>query len=141
MTRGLRLALRVTDIAFLFYWAIAALDTGGILDLPSDWLYPNAHDPRVIAWNWSFLPLDIAFSITGLLAVHASAQGKAIWRPLALISLVLTMVAGGMACSYWLLIGEIDVTWFGMNLLLLIWPLAFLRKLVREMAVKSASEN
>jgi Family of unknown function (DUF5360) len=134
LSGGLKLALTITDLAFLIYWAIAGLDTAGLISLPADWLYPDAHDPRVVAWNWSFFPLDIGFSVTGLCAVRANAQGKPIWRPLALISLILTMVAGGMACGYWLLLAEVDPTWFGMNLLLLVWPLAFLPKLVREMA-------
>jgi hypothetical protein len=78
VTRGLKLALSITDIAFLLYWAVAGLDTGGLINLPSEWLYPNAHDPRVVAWNWSFFPLDIAFSITGLWAVQASSLNKSI---------------------------------------------------------------
>jgi hypothetical protein len=137
--RGLKLALSITDIAFLLYWAVAGLDTAGLIHLPTDWLYPNAHDPRVVAWNWSFFPLDIAFSITGLWAVRASSRGQAIWRPMALISLILTMVAGGMACGYWLLIGEIDPTWFGMNLLLLVWPVLFLPRLIRDLASNASA--
>jgi Family of unknown function (DUF5360) len=136
MSKSLKLSLTITDAAFLIYWSFAALDASGLVSLPSDWLYPNAHDPRVVAWNWSFFPLDIAFSLTGLWAVRASQQGKSIWRPLALISLILTMVAGGMACGYWLLLGEINPTWFGMNLLLLVWPIVFLPTLIREMAAK-----
>lgn len=134
MSGGLKLAFTVTDVAFLIYWAVAGLDTGGLIHLPPDWLYPNAHDPRVVAWNWSFFPLDIAFSVTGLWAVAASRRADLIWRPLALISLILTMVAGGMACGYWLLLGEIDPMWFGMNALLVVWPCLFLRGLVRSMA-------
>jgi hypothetical protein len=49
------------------------------------------------------------------------------------------MVAGGMACGYWLLIGEIDPTWFGMNLLLLVWPMIFLPRLVHDMAAGQTS--
>jgi hypothetical protein len=138
---SLKIALTLTDAGFLLYWAIAALDISGIVKLPADWLYPNAHDPRVVAWNWSFFPLDIAFSVTGLWAVRAFVKGEGIWAPLALISLTLTIVAGGLACGYWLLLGEIDPVWFGMNLVLLVWPLVFLPSLVRQMAVKSASEN
>jgi hypothetical protein len=134
MSGGLKLGLTITDLAFLIYWVFAGLDVSGVLSLPADWLYPNAHDPRVVAWNWSFFPLDIAFSVTGLWAVRASQQGKPIWRPLALISLILTIVAGGMACSYWLLIREIDPVWFGMNLVLMVWPMLFVRGLVKAMA-------
>ncbi|WP_395630530.1 DUF5360 family protein [Aquidulcibacter sp.] len=141
MRPSLKWALTATDVAFMVYWSIALLECLGLISIPSDWLYAHAHDPRVVAWNWSFFPLDIAFSITGLWAVHAASQGNPIWRPLALISLVLTIVAGSMACGYWLLLGEVDAVWFGMNAVLVIWPLVFLPALVREMAVNSASAN
>jgi hypothetical protein len=39
-----------------------------------------------------------------------------------------------MACGYWLLIGEIEPSWFGMNALLVAWPLLFLPGLVKSMA-------
>ena len=141
MSFGLRLGLMITDIAFLLYWAMSAADVVGLIHIPSDLLYANAHDPSTIAWNWSFFPLDIAFSMTGLWAVRAAKQGQAIWRPLALISRTLTIVAGGMACSYWLLAGSIDPTWFGANLLLVVWPLLFLPRLIKQMAANPAPNN
>jgi hypothetical protein len=125
--------LLFTDVAFLVYWSVAALHETKLLSLPPEWLYPQADDPRVKAWNWSFLPLDLAFSATGLAAVSAMRRGKP-WRHLAIISLVLTMVAGGMAVSYWTLTGEIDWSWYGANLFLLIWPVFFLPGLLREPA-------
>lgn len=88
-----------------------------------------------MAWNWSFFPLDIAFSIIGLAAVRASRRNRPIWRPLALISLILTMVAGGMAVSYWALLGEFDPAWFLPNLALLLWPLIFLPGLIGQLSV------
>lgn len=134
MSPALRLALSVTDIAFLLYWAIAAAHAAGWAPISAEWLYPNADDPRVVAWNWSFLPLDIAFSITGLAAVRAARAGKPIWRPLALISLILTMTAGGMAVSYWLIMNEIVWSWFLANLILVLFPIPFLPGLLRAMA-------
>jgi hypothetical protein len=89
--------------------------------------------PSVVAWNWSFFPLDLAFSIIGLAAVHASRKGNPIWQPLALISLVLTVVAGGMAVTYWAILRQFDLAWFLPNLLLLIWPLFFIPRLVRNL--------
>ena len=56
------------------------------------------------------------------------------WRPLALISLILTMVAGGMAVGYWTLLGEFDPAWYLPNLALLLWPLAFLPGLMRDLS-------
>lgn len=133
MSRPLRLLLLLTDVAFLIYWVVAGLHEARLLILPDDWLYPNANDPRVKAWNWSFFPLDLAFSATGLAAVAAMQRGRP-WRHLAIVSLVLTMVAGGMAVSYWTLTGEIEWSWYGANLALLIWPLFFLPGLMRDQA-------
>jgi Family of unknown function (DUF5360) len=133
MSRPLRYLLLFTDVAFLAYWLVAALHEARVLTLPPDWLYAHADDPRVKAWNWSFLPLDLAFSATGLAAVSAMRRGKP-WRHLTIVSLVLTMVAGGMAVSYWTLTGEIDWSWYGANLFLLVWPLFFLPGLLREAA-------
>lgn len=130
MSTPLRIALSVTDLLFLAYWLASGLHAAGALPIPADLLYANADDPRVVAWNWSFFPLDIAFSVTGLAAVRLSRRGDGLWRPLALVSLVLTMVAGGMAVGYWALLGEFDPAWFLPNLALLVWPLFFLPRLV-----------
>jgi hypothetical protein len=130
-SRLLQGLLAATDLAFIGYWAASALDALGWLRLPTAWLYAHHDDPRVVAWNWSFLPLDLAFSLTGLLAVRAGRRGDPAWRGLAVVSLCLTMTAGGMACGYWLLTQEIDPAWFGANLLLLVWPAPFLLRLLR----------
>ena len=134
MSRSLALALMITDLLFIAYWTASGLDKAGLVSIPQDWLYANANDSHVVAWNWSFFPLDLAFSLTGFAAVRAHRRGRAAWRPLALISLILTMVAGGMAVAYWALLGEFDPAWFLPNLALLIWPLAFLPRLIRKLA-------
>lgn len=134
MPRPLMLALGLTDAIFLAYWLITALAAAGLIVLPAALLYANYHDPRVIAWNWSFAPLDLAFSASGLAAIRAGRAGRAAWRPLALISLLLTMVAGGMAVGYWALLGEFDPSWFLPNLALLLWPTAFLPGLIRALS-------
>jgi len=134
MSRSLALALSITDLLFLAYWLASGLDKVGLIAIPADWLYAGAGEPRVDAWNWSFFPLDLAFSVMGLAAVAASRKGSASWRPLALISLILTMVAGGMAVGYWTLLGEFDPAWYLPNLALLLWPLAFLPGLMRDLS-------
>lgn len=134
MSRSLALALTITDWLFIIYWTASGLDRLGLIHIPADLLYANAHDPAVASWNWSFLPLDIAFSVIGLAAVGASRRNRPVWRPLALISLVLTMVAGGMAVGYWTLLGEFDPAWFLPNLALLLWPLIFLPRLIGQLA-------
>ena len=133
MSKSLRVALSVTDILFLIYWFASALHAAGLLPISPDLLYAHADDPRVVAWNWSYFPLDVAFSLTGLAAVRLSRRGSPLWKPIALISLILTMVAGGMAVGYWALLGEFDPAWFLPNLALLLWPMIFLPRLVRSM--------
>ena len=127
MPRSLRVALTLTDCGFLLYWAVAALSAFGVVSIPGEWMYANHDQPDVIAWNWSFLPMDLAFSWCGLHALSLSKKGDGRWRPYALVSLILTMTAGGMACAYWALLGEFDPLWFGMNASLVVWPLFYLR--------------
>lgn len=132
-------ALAITDFSFLLYWGVAALHALALIQIPQDWLYANADDARVVAWNWSFFPLDVAFSLTGLAAVRQARKGASAWRPLALISLILTMVAGGMAVGYWVLLGEFDPFWIGANAVLLIWPVFFLGGLVRQLSAATST--
>lgn len=139
MPPSLAVALTITDIAFLIYWTFAALHAFAVIEIPRDWLYANADDPRVVAWNWSFFPLDVAFCLTGLAAVRCARRGASLWRPLALISLILTMVAGGMAVSYWALLAEFDPFWIGANALLLVWPIPFLGGLVKSLSVGAST--
>ena len=139
MSLPLRLALAVTDLLFLAYWIASGLHALGVLAIPSDLLYAHADDPRVVAWNWSFLPLDLAFSVTGLSAVRLARRDAPLWRPLALISLALTMVAGGMAVGYWTLLGEFDPAWYLPNLVLLLWPIAFMPGLLRAPGAEGAA--
>ncbi len=141
MTRALRWSLSITDILFIAYWILALADLVGLLRLPTELMYAGHDQPRVVAWNWSFFPLDLAFSATGLWAVRAARQGRAIWRPLALVSLTLTMVAGGMAVGYWTILREFDPAWYLPNLLLLIWPIPHLVGIVRTLSGADPAEH
>src|ERR1041385_5785621 len=123
MSRSLRLSLALTDVLFLLYWLLTALAAARLIRVPPEWLYSNYSDPRVVAWNWSFFPLDLAFSLIGLAALFAERRNDPLWQPLVAISLVLTSVAGTMAVSYWTLTGVIDPAWFGINAVLAVWPL------------------
>ena len=131
MPRSLSIALTLTDVAFLLYWSLAALSQLGVIHIPAEWMYANYENSHVVAWNWSFLPMDLAFSYFGLRAVSASRGGRP-WRSQAIVSLTLTMAAGGMAVSYWMILGEFDPMWFGPNLALVVWPLFFMRSLLSE---------
>ena len=132
MPQSLALAFTVTDLIFLVYWSASGLAQLGMISIPHDWMYAHYDQPQVIAWNWSFLPVDLAFSILGLSAVAAARRQAPIWRPLALLSLSFTMVAGGMAVSYWTILREFDPSWFVPNLALVIWPLFYLPSLVKQ---------
>ena len=132
MPRALSLAFTVTDSLFLLYWSLSGLAQAHVIHIPPDWMYQHYDQPLVAAWNWSFLPLDLAFSGLGLSAVVAARRGSGLWRPLALLSLAFTMAAGGMAVAYWLILGEFEPTWFLPNLALVLWPPCFLPGLVRR---------
>lgn len=119
-----------TDIAFLSYWLAATLNLAGVIHIPAYWMYADYKARQVVAWNWSFLPLDVAFSLIGLYAVRAARRGDLLWRPLTLMSLVLTQVAGLMAVTYWSLLGQFDPMWFLPNLALVVWPFFFLPGLI-----------
>lgn len=127
--RGLML---FTDIGMLLYWAITAAMALKLLDIPGDWLFKDYHDPRVMAWNWSFFPLDILLSVTGLAALRMESAGHPNWRIMAAISLTLTFCAGLMAIAYWVIVQDFDPNWWIPNLFLMLWPLPFLYRLMRQ---------
>ena len=131
MPAALRRALTVTDLLMLGYWTITALAAIHVLRLPPDALYKGYDQPALVAWNWSFFALDIGFSLTGLAAVRRSRAGRP-WHGLAIVSLTLTMCAGGMAIGFWAVFGDYDPAWWLPNLLLLLGPLLWLPGLVRK---------
>jgi Family of unknown function (DUF5360) len=133
--------ITITDVIFLLYWSMSALAVANIISIPSEWMYSEYNQPRVVAWNWSFLPIDVAFSVSGLSAFAASRKGSSLWRPLALISLTLTFAAGGLAIGYWTILGEFEPGWFLPNLALVIWPLFFLPGLMKEMVAENIQSS
>lgn len=138
MSRRLAAFIMITDILFLLYWLASGLAQLGLVDIPPQWMYAEYGEARVVAWNWSFLPLDVAFSAVGLAAVVAARRGSDAWRPLALLSLAFTIASGLNAVSYWTLLGELDPGWFLSNLLLVVWPLFFLPGLITGFSTRRA---
>ena len=116
----------VVDIGFIAYWTITAFHL-----IPDEYLYNDYTNPILINWNWSFFPLDIVVSITGLSSIYLYKRGNNKWKVVALISLLLTSVSGLQAVSYWAVSHEFDLTWWVPNLFLLIYPLFFIPKIVR----------
>ncbi len=140
MPRSLSIALTLTDTLFLVYWSLSGLAQARLVHIPPEWMYAHYDQPLVAAWNWSFLPLDLAFSLLGLSAVAAARRDSPVWRPLALLSLAFTMAAGAMAVSYWAILREFEPAWFLANLALVIWPLAFLPSLVKADARRGPTD-
>ncbi|MFN7398528.1 MAG: DUF5360 family protein [Sandaracinobacter sp.] len=130
MTAGLRLFFRIVDSAMLLYWAASFAACLGLVTLPAAAMYDGYGTQMVDAWNWSFLPLDIAFAMTGLWSVRLHRQQDPRWRGLAIVSLVLTMCAGGMAIAFWVLAGDFNWSWWLPNLILLLLPLLWLPRLL-----------
>ncbi|MFA9331260.1 DUF5360 family protein [Bacillus velezensis] len=114
MMKGLKVLLLITDIGFIIYWIVTFFE----------WI------PKNMAWNWSFFPLDIFISLTGLYSLFLYKRKHALWRPFALISLVLTFCSGLQAIAFWVFIGDFDLMWWAFNLYLLLYPLYFIRKLL-----------
>ena len=120
MTR-LRPFFIVVDLGFILYWAATAFHV-----LPPEYLYSDYTNPMLVAWNWSFMPLDLLVSATGLAAVYFWQKQDRRYQALALLSLAFTTASGLQAISYWAIRGEFDWIWWLPNLFLLIYPLFFI---------------
>jgi hypothetical protein len=115
----------VTDIGFLLYWTITFFGW-----IPKEYLFKDYHDPILMAWNWSFLPLDLHVSATGFLSLHFYKRKHACWRSFAFISLILTSCAGLQAIAFWTIQLDFDWSWWLVNLYLLIYPCFFIKSAV-----------
>lgn len=121
----LRANLLATDLGFLAYWTVSALGL-----LPAEWLFADHDHPILVAWNWSFAPIDLLASTSGLLALSVARRGSASWRSLALVSVVLTFCAGAMAVSFWALRRDFDPAWWAPNIYLVVWSAIAVRALI-----------
>lgn len=120
----LRYFLLATDLGFLGYWLVTLLHL-----FPAAWLFQDYTNPLLVAWNWSFLPLDLLVSATGLTALMRASRGLA-WQKWALLSLTLTSSSGLNAIAFWFIRRDFDVGWWAPNVFLLVWPLFFLPRLL-----------
>lgn len=123
-TRALVALFMVVDSGFILYWTITALGV-----LPREWLYKDYTDPLLVAWNWSFLPLDLAISATGYSALWLRRRASPRWRAWAVASLAFTSASGFQAISFWVLRSDFDPWWWAPNLFLLVYPWFFLPRL------------
>ena len=123
--RTLKVFFLITDLGFIAYWLITALHI-----IPDIYLFKDYHNSLLIAWNWSFLPLDLCISATGLTSVYLYQLKNQHWRPIALISLVLTVCSGLQALTFWSIRMDLDLAWWLPNVYLLVYPLFFLPHLL-----------
>lgn len=124
----MRALLTATELGMLGYWVFASLVALGLVSIDPAWMYSNYEDPVVVAWNWSFLPLDLFFALAGLLARFAPMADKA-RGVLAVVSLSLMFCAGLMAVSFWMIQQFYDPFWWGTNLwLVLLSSVALVRR-------------
>ncbi|SMR70819.1 hypothetical protein SAMN04488030_0432 [Aliiroseovarius halocynthiae] len=115
----LRHLTTLTEILMASYWLFAFLLAFGLISIDPSLMYSDYENPRVVAWNWSFFPIDIAFVLLGLTATFADLK-PALRERLSAIAATLMLCAGGMAISYWVMTQEFDVTWWAVNLWLIV---------------------
>jgi len=127
MPVALRAFLVVVDVGFVVYWLVSACGA-----LPPEWLYAHHDDPVMMSWNWSFLPLDLVVSGSGLCAVFLARRGDDRWQKLALVSLAFTSASGLNAISFWALQRDVNISWWIPNLVLLLGPWPLLVGLLRR---------
>lgn len=132
-SRDLRILARlrpfflVVDLGFILYWVVTVLHL-----IPAEYLYKDYADPMAAAWNWSFLPLDLAVSATGLLSLQLSRRRNPLAVRWAVASLSLTTASGMQAISFWAIRGDFDWVWWAPNLFLLVYPWFFLAPILRR---------
>lgn len=127
MRRSLSWLMLLTDIGFLAYWAATFLQW-----IPKSYVYQDYSNPLLVAWNLSFLPLDLFISGTGLASVALWRKQRSAWQPLALISMVLTFCSGLQAIAFWSFRADFDPVWWIPNLFLLLYPCFYIPGLIRS---------
>ena len=78
-------------------------------------MYSDYKNPLVVAWNWSFFPIDIAFASIGLFAKYGNAAGTLKFK-LEILAATLMFCAGLMAISYWVITGDFNPSWWAVNI-------------------------
>jgi hypothetical protein len=128
MPRSLRWLFLTVDLSFIAYWIATAARA-----IPSSWAFKDYGHPILSAWNWSFLPLDLLVSASGLASVSLARRGDERWRSLALVSLSLTSASGLQAISFWAARCDLDIGWWIPNLFLLLYPFLYLPRLLASL--------
>lgn len=122
----------IVDVAFIVYWILVF---GNFM--PEEYLFKDYDNVIVAAWNYSFMPLDMAISATGLLAIVCYTRRDDRWRSIAIISLTLTFCSGLQAIAFWALRKDFDPAWWALNGFLMLYPLYFF---VKEMFFQTTTD-
>ncbi|MEH6569923.1 MAG: DUF5360 family protein [Halioglobus sp.] len=111
--------MTATEGGMLLYWVVASLVVAGLLNVPPEYMYSDYQNPLIVAWNWSFFPLDVMFAVLGLVGRFANIDP---YRKqfLSVVSLSLMFCAGLMAISFWIVNRDFDPFWWGINVWLLV---------------------
>jgi hypothetical protein len=125
--KNLKYIFLIVDIGFILYWIITWLAI-----IPPEYLYSDYNNPLMVDWNWSFLPLDLFISFTGITSVVKFNKGSESWKNWALMSLVLTFTSGLQAIAFWTIRLDFDLTWWLFNGFLLIYPLYYIPRLLKK---------
>ena len=123
--------LTITEIGMLAYWVFATLVVLNVITVDPALMYSDYQNPVIVAWNWSFFPLDVLFAFLGLIGRFGNLtyQSKQI---VSTISLSLMFCAGLMAVSFWAIRGFYDPFWWGVNLWLMGLSAVFLWRKVKK---------
>lgn len=113
------------DIGLLLYWILSAIKI-----IPDEYMFKDHDNPIINSWNWSFLPLDVVLSVSGIVASILYKRKNPLWLPLILISLSLMFSAGLMALSFWTIRSDYDITWWIANGVLVIVPIIYIPMLI-----------
>jgi Family of unknown function (DUF5360) len=125
--KRLKYIFLLVDIGFILYWIVTLLKV-----IPAEYLYSDYNNPMMVDWNWSFLPLDLFISFTGLTSIYKFNRNNESWKKLALISLVLTFTSGLQAIAFWTIRLDFDLTWWLFNGFLLIYPLFYIPRFLKN---------
>jgi len=110
-----RKLLTITEVGMTIYWVFAVIVIVGLINVPPEYMYSDYNNPIIVSWNWSFFPVDILFATLGLFSRFgkSSLHHK---QMLSTVSLSLMFCAGLMAISFWIIQGEYNPFWWGINL-------------------------
>jgi hypothetical protein len=125
-----KLLTTITEVLMILYWIFAGALVLGLISIDPSLMYSDYENPLVVAWNWSFFPIDIAFAGIGLFARFADISDVRKGM-LETISATLMICAGLMAISYWVVTLDFNIVWWGLNIWLLglgLWNLAHIQQ-------------